>query len=78
MHYTYLTTRELAERIRYDERTVREQLKDAVLFEGRHYIRPFGGRKILYLWEPIEADMQVESTEESLTIPMAGGGVAHG
>lgn len=78
MAYTYLTTRELAERIRYNERTVREQLKDAVLLEGRHYIRPFGGRKCLFLWENIEADMRLESDADSLTIPMAGGGVAHG
>lgn len=78
MDYTYLTTRELAERIRYNERTVREQLKDAVLIEGRHYIRPFGGRKCLYLWENIEADMKLESQSDSLAIPMASGGVAHG
>lgn len=36
---------------------VRERLKDSVLFEGVHYIRPFGGRKILFLWEKIEEDM---------------------
>ncbi|WP_417596204.1 hypothetical protein [Oceanospirillum sp.] len=54
---TYLTTQELADRIKYDTRTIRNQLKDSVLFEGIHYIRPFGGRKILYIWEKIEADM---------------------
>jgi hypothetical protein len=32
-------------------------LKDSVLLEGVHYIRPFGGRKILYLWEKIQQDM---------------------
>ena len=57
MSQTYLTTQELAERIKYDSRTIREQLKDSVLLEGIHYIRPFGGRKILYLWERIEKDM---------------------
>ncbi len=57
MSLTYLTTAELAERIKYDARTIRNQLKDSVLLEGIHYIRPFGGRKILYLWEKIEADM---------------------
>ncbi len=54
---TYLTTEELSQRIKYDARTIRDRLKDAVLLEGRHYIRPFGGRKILYIWEVIEADM---------------------
>ncbi len=57
MSLTYLTTAELAARIKYDARTIRNQLKDSVLLEGVHYIRPFGGRKILYLWEKIETDM---------------------
>ena len=57
MSLTYLTTAELAARITYDARTIRNQLKDSVLLEGVHYIRPFGGRKILYLWEKIETDM---------------------
>lgn len=54
---TYLTTTELAARIKYDACSIRNQLKDSVLLEGVHYIRPFGGRKILYLWETIESDM---------------------
>ncbi|MCW4150643.1 hypothetical protein OM427_14020 [Halomonas sp. 18H] len=78
MSYCYLTTAELAKRIKYDARTIRERLKDDVLLEGIHYIRPFGGRKILYLWEPIERDMQLHSQEESIGVPMAGGGVCHG
>ncbi len=57
MNNTYLTTEELAARIKYDARTIRNQLKDSVLLEGIHYVRPFGGRKILYLWEKIEKDM---------------------
>ncbi len=57
MTQTYLTTEELSERIKYDPRTIRDRLKDSVLLEGVHYIRPFGGRKILYLWEKIEQDM---------------------
>ncbi|PSU35496.1 hypothetical protein [Photobacterium lutimaris] len=57
MANTYLTTEELASRIKYDPRTIREQLKDAVLIEGVHYIRPFGGRKILFIWERVEDQM---------------------
>jgi len=74
---TYLTTRELAERIKYDERTIRERLKDSVLLEGRHYIRPFGGRKTLYIWETIEADMGKASANNHHAIPMLGGGVIY-
>ena len=57
MNFTYLTTKELSERIHYNERTIRNQLKDSVLLEGVHYIRPFGGRKILFVWERIVEDM---------------------
>lgn len=57
MTRTYLTTEELSARIKYNPRTIRNQLKDSVLLEGVHYIRPFGGRKILYIWEEIEEEM---------------------
>lgn len=57
MSNTYLTTDELSERIKFDPRYIRNSLKDSVLLEGIHYIRPFGGRKILYIWEQIENDM---------------------
>lgn len=75
---TYLTTDELSERIKYDTRTIRDRLKDSVLLEGRHYIRPFGGRKTLYIWEHIEADMAQHSSVSAEGIPLASGGVIHG
>jgi len=62
MTTTYLTTEELAERIKYEPRTIRERLKDSVLLEGVHYVRPFGGRKILYVWEKIEKEMILYSS----------------
>ena len=77
MTTTYLTTDELASRIRYDARTIREQLKDSVLLEGTHYVRPFGGRKILFIWEAIERDM-LRSARQAAGVPMAAGGVCHG
>lgn len=70
MTYTYLTTQELASKIRYDARTIRNQLKDSVLLEGVHYIRPFGGRKILYLWENIEKDMLKSMAENMVGIAL--------
>ena len=78
MERTYLTTDELALRIKYDARTIRERLKDSVLLEGTHYLRPFGGRKILYLWENIERDMGVAAANSPIAIPMANGGVLRG
>lgn len=79
MDQTYLTTAELSARIKYDVRTIRERLKDSVLFEHRHYFRPFGGRKILYIWEAIEQDMLESNAQRSIAnIPMANGGLCHG
>jgi hypothetical protein len=78
---TYLTTNELSSKIKYDSRTIREQLKDSVLLEGVHYLRPFGGRKILYVWETIERDMKAgfgRKPQVMLSIPMANGAVIHG
>ena len=72
MNNTYLTTEELSARIKYDPRTIRDQLKDSVLLEGRHYFRPFGGRKILYIWENVEQDM-FKAMAAISAIPMTQG-----
>jgi len=80
MSQEYLTTDELSVRIKYDVRTIRERLKDSVLLEGVHYFRPFGGRKILYIWEAIQRDMQamVPARPNSVVgIPMANGSMLH-
>ena len=77
MANTYLPTEALAARIHYDARTIRDRLKDSVLIEGRHYFRPFGGRKLLYIWEAIEADMQ-SPQGTAVVIPLAAGGVCLG
>lgn len=75
----YLTTNQLAERLHYNPRYINQSLKDKVLLEGRHYIRPFGGRRILYIWEAIEKEMMRYSEEETGTaIPMSNGGVCYG
>lgn len=77
----YLTTEELSARIKYDVRTIRDRLKDSVLLEGIHYFRPFGGRKILFIWDAVERDMNVARSaarSPMAGIPMANGGVLHG
>jgi hypothetical protein len=76
--HTYLTTEELSDRIKYDCRTIRQCLKDSVLIEGKHYIKPFGRRKILYLWEAVEEEMFSGLNAQDISIPMANGGVCHG
>ena len=84
MSATYLTTEQLAERIHYDTRTIRDRLKDSVLLEGIHYIRPFGGRKLLFIWESIQRDIgkfsagQAPAMAGGTGIPMANGAVSHG
>lgn len=78
MSETYLTTEQLASRIHYDVRTIRDRLKDSVLLEGVHYIRPFGGRKLLFIWETISQDISNFSMGRGPLIPMANGGQARG
>ncbi len=77
MSQTLITTDELALRIRYEARTIRTKLKDSVLLEGVHYIRPFGGRKLLFIWETIERDMHTFSSGKKPLVPMANGGFCH-
>lgn len=77
MSQTYLTTEQLAERINYNARTIRNQLKDSVLLEGIHYVRPFGRRKILFIWEAIENEILTKSVNMN-AIPMANGGYCNG
>lgn len=76
MSETCLTTDELSERIHCNPRTIRDRLKDSGLLEGVHYFRPFGSRKILYIWEAIERDMKAVPLNDR-AIPMAGGGVCN-
>lgn len=54
----YLTTEELSTRIKYEPRYIRERMKDRIFKKGVHYIQPFGGRKILFVWDEIEKIMQ--------------------
>ena len=75
---TYLTTDELATRLHYNQRYIRDFLVDAVLLEGTHYFRPFGRRKILFIWEAIERDMMKDSSAQRINIPLASGGSCHG
>jgi len=73
----FMTTEELAQRIHYKPRYIRQNLIDAVLIEGVHYFRPFGRRKILFIWENIERDM-FRMPMGIASIPLSNGGVCHG
>lgn len=75
--YTYLTTDQLAERIHFQPGTIRKNLKDSFLIEGVHYVRPFGGRKTLFIWERVEDALLNSLGEDRLSIPMANGGEIH-
>jgi hypothetical protein len=75
---TYMTTEELGRKLRYDARYIRSALKDTVFIEGIHYIRPFGRRRVLYIWEAVERDMLKASMKQKPGIPMANGGVCYG
>jgi len=75
---TYITTEQLSDKIHYDSRYIRNFLLDSVLIEGIHYIRPFGRRKILFIWEAIEEEMLRASNDEAPLIPLTAGGVLNG
>lgn len=78
MNKIFLTTAELAEKLHYNARYITNYLVDSVLIEGIHYFRPFGRRKILFIWEAIEQDMFSAPRIDVLSIPLARGGVCHG
>lgn len=65
MNIIYLTTEELSCRIKYDSRYIREHLKDRVFKKDIHYIKPFGGRKILFVWNEIEKILTTSYKEEN-------------
>ena len=68
---TYLTARELSQRIKYKPLVINNMLKDSVLLEGVHYIRPFGRRKVLYLWEAVERTMLEGGSKAAAMTDMA-------
>lgn len=73
MPHTLLTAKELAERIKYSPNYINSTLRDSVFIEGKHYIRPFEkSKKLLYIWEAIEADLYTHTTKNVHFIPMAG------
>lgn len=76
MTKTLLTTKELAARIRYSPTYINAKLRDSVFIEGKHYVRPFNGNKVLYIWEAIEVELFMSATRKKQFIPMAGGRIA--
>src|ERR1035437_7339161 len=78
MKRTFLSTAELAEKLHYNARYITNYLVDSVLIEGTHYFRPFGRRKILFIWEEIEKDMFSAPKIDMPAIPLARGGICHG
>lgn len=52
----FIGTDELAKRICYDARTVRDHFTK-IMVDGVHYVRGPGGRKILWIWNNIERDL---------------------
>lgn len=49
----YLTTKELSERIKMAQGTIRNLVWKKVLVEDVHYIKPTG-RKLLFIWSSVK------------------------
>ena len=62
---------------KYDARTIRERLKDSVLLEGVHYIRPWWPENSLHLGKD-RARHGDPDGRRAFAILMANGGVCHG
>lgn len=77
MKLTFIDPDELAGRLHYKRETIMRTKLDTVLIESIHYIRPFGGKKVLFIWENIERDLLAGALSNA-TIPMANGGFCHG
>jgi hypothetical protein len=76
---THLTLQELSERINYKPQTILRKLIGTHLIEGIHFFHPFGGRKMVFIWEPINRDMRRPQISHHIAaIPMANGGKHHG
>ncbi|TKF32265.1 hypothetical protein FCV50_09885 [Vibrio kanaloae] len=78
MDQSLLTAKELAGRIKFSANYINSTLRDSIFIEGKHYVRPFNGRKILYIWEEVEAELYQSASRNLQYIPMAGGRVCHG
>ena len=74
----YMTVRELSAHTRYSSRYIRERLNGNHFHEGVHYIRPFGGKKILYVRAAIEQELADLAHLPPRAIPMSRGRIAHG
>ncbi len=78
MSQTLLSAKELSQRIKFNPSYINSTLRDSVFVEGVHYIRPFNGRKILYIWEAVEEEMYRSANCNQTYIPMASGKICHG
>lgn len=77
MNLTYLKLEDLAERLNFKPETILRKKVGTVLHEGVHFVRPLGGKRILFIWEHIERDM-LSGMQSVSAIPMANGGYCHG
>lgn len=76
MSKTYLTTDQLAKPVHHDSRTIRDRRKDCVLLDGTDCLRPFDGRKLLFVWGAIDRD--IKRCALAHAGQLADGGISHG
>ena len=79
MSRTYLTAVELSKKIPYHPKYINDSIKDRYFIEGTHYVRPFGKRRVLYIWEEVEKVLfATTASNVDDAIPMMSGGLCHG
>jgi len=72
---TYLSPAQVAERLGFSTRYFRNVVLRDRLVEGVHYCRPFGGRKILLVWEEVEAELMRDLPGVKHDLPGAAAGI---
>ena len=76
--FTYLNAESVAKKLDYSPRYFKEVIVKNFLEENVHYIRGFGGRKLIFIWEKIEEELLGKLQSHNFSIPMSSGGFLNG
>lgn len=59
---TYVTVKELSEKIKYSQQSIYNMIHDGVFIKGTHYVKP-SRKKVLFLWTAIHAWLESPKEE---------------
>jgi predicted DNA-binding transcriptional regulator AlpA len=59
---TYLTVKELSEKIKYSQQSIYNMIHKGIFIKGTHYIKP-SRKKVLFLWTEVHAWLESPKEE---------------